>query len=150
MNPTGPSRKLRQRTGFADEAANGIRCPSSNGTETPDKKIVVKVDVYVKKRSLQQLRYYRGVMLPQAQKAWADAGYRYSLDQIDQLMKAEFLYSEIVNKKTGEVHKASWSMADGGGVTAFEFAQKWEEIYQWYSENLSYSIPAPNEQLEIK
>lgn len=118
---------------------------------SPDNKPVkvrIKVETVEKTRSLQQLRYYRGVMLIEAQKAWANAGYRYTLDYIDGLMKAEFLYTEIINGKTGDVHRQPWSMSNHGGVTSTGFIEKKAEIQQWYAENLDYNIPDPNEKLQ--
>lgn len=120
------------------------------GTFVGDKPVdvIIKVETREKSRSLQQLRYYRGVMLLHAQKAWFKAGCNYSLDYIDKLMKAEFLYSEIVNGKTGKVNRFSWSMSDAGGVSTVDFNEKKEEIQRWYAENLDYSIPDPNEEIK--
>ncbi len=114
-------------------------------TQFPDDDIRITIQKAEKTRSLQQLRYYRGVFLIEAQNAWNQAGYNYSIDRIDVMMKQDFFHSEFIDELTGKVYKEPWSMADGGGVSTTDFNQKKELAQQWYAENLHYSIPDPNE-----
>lgn len=112
------------------------------------KDVKLTIQNKVKTRSLNQLRYWHGVVVNIVRDGFRDAGYNMTKQQTHEFLKKEFLYEEWVDEKTGEIFKIPLSLKDGGGVTTSIMKSAIEQIQQWASEHLNVYVPDPNEQLE--
>lgn len=102
----------------------------------------------IDKRSNQQNRYLHGVLIPEFRKALNSVGYDEvkTDEQSKEIMKQMFLKRQTVNKETGEVLEYVQQTRD---LTKEENNILIEEVIKFCAENMSYTIPYPNEQLEI-
>jgi hypothetical protein len=100
----------------------------------------------VRKRSVQQNRYYWGVVVPIIRKGLYDSGFDAVRTNNDahEVIKQVLLKKQIVNKQTGEVIDMAGSTQE---LSIPEFNDFIESICRWASEYLGVVIPSPYEQL---
>ncbi|MBO4675613.1 MAG: hypothetical protein J5601_06000 [Elusimicrobiaceae bacterium] len=85
-----------------------------------------------------QLGYYHGVILPCIQRKFIEDGNdTWSLDDIDQFLKAMFFYEE--KEINGQLIKITKSLAS---ASIEEFAEYLTDVIRWCHENQIF-IPAP-------
>lgn len=99
-------------------------------------------------RSIQQNRYYHGVVVPIVKDGLRDAGFGEVKSSADahEILKYLFLKKRIVNEETGEVIELLGTTTI---LTTIEFNEFVDEIIRWASEYLGIQIPLPNEQMEF-
>lgn len=98
-------------------------------------------------RSLQQNRYYWGLVIPMVQKGLLDMGTEAGKEEVHEFLKVRFNYNEVVNKETGEYVCIPKSTA---GLNKEEFGVYIEKIQRFAAEFLGITIPDPNTQLAIE
>lgn len=96
------------------------------------------------KRSLDQNRYFHGVMLPIVAEGLRDAGWDEIRDEEDakSFVKKLFATRSQVNHNTGEVVEF---IQDTHKMTKPEFSVFIDDIVRWGAEYLGIQIPYPNE-----
>ena len=112
-----------------------------------EKDVTVTVEKKKRKRSLHQNNFYWGVVIPIVKQGLIDVGYRVTIDDTHELIKAKFIKKELVNENTGEILPSIGSTTE---LTTTEFMDLIAEIQQWAAEYLNVEIPDPNEQINIK
>ncbi|NAW50390.1 hypothetical protein GNY06_02945 [Elizabethkingia argentiflava] len=113
------------------------------------KNITITLEREKSKRSLQQNKYYWGVVIPLLKKGLLDAtGEIYNSEEIHyQLLLPKFGRStEIVNKNTGEVTLINIGSSE---MSKTEFADYINEIQRFGAEFLQIDIPSPGEELQL-
>lgn len=98
------------------------------------------------KRSLQQNRYYWGVVVDLVKQGLFDLGHEVSAEETHDWLKAKFNYLEVVNEETGECEHIPRSTTE---MTKEQFGEFIERIAQFAAEFLGVVIPAPNSQMAI-
>ena len=100
----------------------------------------------VRKRSVQQNRYYWSVVVPMVRKGLYEAGFDVirTNDDAHNVLKQVILKQEIVSKHTGEVFTVGGSTKD---LSVPEFHEYLEKGCRWSAEYLGIYIPSPYEQL---
>ena len=107
----------------------------------------VVVEKKRKNKSLPQLGYYYGCLLPLTHKALLEAGWEFAdLAEVDSFWKDQFANREIVNRNTGEVMSIP---ALKRNFTTTDMMAFVESIRNYCSEYLGTYIPGPGEQLEL-
>lgn len=117
-------------------------------TEFNGKDITITIVNKRKVRSSPQNRYYWGVVVVLIQAAMLESwGERYNKEEIHEMLKSKFLYTEKVNEATGEIIQMGRSTTDNTTaqqeeyhIDCREFAKEWFNV----------EIPLPNEQIEIE
>lgn len=110
------------------------------------KSIKVKLSRWTKQRSLPQLRYYMGCLIPQIIDGLVDNGYprsELSTTLVHELLKSKFLKDEIVSTETGEALSVIRSTSD---LTTTDMMNYIDDIVKWAAEFLNISVVLPNEQ----
>lgn len=99
-------------------------------------------------RSIQQNRYYHGVVVPIVKDGLRDVGFSEirTSEDAHEVLKYLFLKKRIVNEETGEVIEKLGSTAK---LSTIEFNEYVDEIIRWSAEYLGIQIPLPNEQMEF-
>lgn len=108
---------------------------------------VITIEKAKKKRSLEQNRYYHGVIVPLVKEWLIDAGWRVTTSQVHEYLKENFNIIEITNEVSGEILKTIGSTSE---MTTSQMMDYFAKITQWAAEYLNVQIPAPNEQLTIE
>jgi len=99
-----------------------------------------------KNRSLEQSKYYWGVVVALIRERFIQLGNDVSKEETHDYLKQEFNYKEFVNEKTSEVIRIPMSTAN---LTTSEFMDYIARIQKFAAEILDVYIPEPNTQLEI-
>ncbi len=108
---------------------------------------VYKVTIkHANKRSLQQNRYYFGVVVNMVQDGLTDLGHDISQEEVHEWLKSKFNYTEIVNESTGEYERIPRSTT---ALSKLDFCEYIEKIQRFASEFLNIVIPNPGEQVLI-
>jgi hypothetical protein len=111
----------------------------------------VKVTIEVKKakvtRSLMQNAYYFGVCVSMVQERLRDLGHDITKEDTHNLLRGRFLFTELIDDKTGEVVKIPRSTKN---LTKTEFMDYIEDIKRFGAEVLDIVIPDAGEQLKIE
>jgi len=107
---------------------------------------VITVEKRKKKRSVEQNRYYWGVIVPLVLEGLTEAGWRYTIDQVHEDLKRDFNIVEIVNEVSGEIRKTIGSTTE---MSTSQMLNYFAKITQWAAEYLNVQIPEPGEQLQI-
>ncbi len=96
--------------------------------------------------------YYFGVVVKQYQEALYYAwGEKWTLTDIDYYLRSLFLYREIVDEDTGEIHKEICTLRKGEtDVSREEFLEYVRYLVQVAAYYLSWPIPLPNEELDAQ
>lgn len=116
--------------------------------EFPDCRIKLIIQKIYNKRSLNQNAYLFGYVYAEVQAGIKEIqGEKYTISQIHEMFKMQFLAKEIVNKNTGEIIKIAGSTAT---LTTVEMMEYISEITKWSDEWLNVIILEPNEQAELK
>jgi hypothetical protein len=112
-----------------------------------DGKYLLQVDNN-KKRTLPQNSFLHGILIPEFKNALNSVGYDEvkTNGQAKLIMKSMFLTRETVNKETGEMIKY---VQDTSDLTTVELNTLIDEVIKFTAENMNYTIPFPNEQLQM-
>jgi len=110
------------------------------------KDVVVTVEQKTKKRSVEQNRYYWGVVIPIVKQGLIDVGYRMTTEMTHDFLRDKFCIKEIVNEITGEVITTKGKTSD---MSTSQMMDYFAQITQWSAEWLNIQIPEPEEQLKI-
>ena len=93
-------------------------------------------------RSLQQNKYYFGVVLKCFQQGYYDLNKDYlSIDDIHNFCKSKWNFKEIINFKSGEIIQIARSTAD---LNTFEFMIYIDEIIKFIGEWFGIEVPSPS------
>lgn len=107
-----------------------------------------EVKKYKKPRSLGQNSYLHYILIPCFREALRGVGYNEvkTDEQAKLIMKNMFLKTSVVNEETGEVLEY---VRDTHDLNTEEMSLLWEEVWQFTSEHLGYTIPAPGQQSQM-
>lgn len=97
-------------------------------------------------RSLQQNRYYFGLVIPMIQKGIYDMGTEITKEECHEFLKAKFNYVEVVNEATAEYVQIPRSTT---AMNKEEFCLYIEKIQRFAIEFLNIVIPDPSTQMSI-
>jgi hypothetical protein len=128
---------LYNRKGFGNEVAQHFK----------DSEITLTVEKKQTERTVQQNRYYWGVIIPLVRNALREAGYRATKDTAHRLIKHLFVQDELINEQTGELISFTGSTST---LSKEEFMVLIARIQQWAAEEFGIAIPDPHEQTEIE
>ncbi len=109
--------------------------------------VIIKVERYKATRSIQQNRYYFGVVVGLIRERLRELGHDVSIDDTHQFLRGRFNGKELIDESSGEVIKVGQSTSH---LNKSEFMEYMERIKRFASESLDLYIPDPNEQLEIQ
>lgn len=112
----------------------------------PDGDYVITIEKAKKKRSIEQNRYYFGVVIPIVKQGLIDAGYRITTEGTHEFLKSEFNVVELVNEHSGEIIKTIGSTSE---MTTSKMMDYFAKITEWAAEFLNVQIPQPGEQIKI-
>jgi hypothetical protein len=110
------------------------------------RRVIVKVEEEVRKRSSQQNNYYWGVVLPFVKDLLNETGWNYSIEDVHDYLRGEFCYKELINTETGEVRRIIMSTTS---LTTVGFSEYIEKINGFLTENFCCSLPE-SESLKIE
>lgn len=110
------------------------------------KDVIITVENKTKRRSLEQNKYYWGVIIPLVKQGLLDNGYRVTTESTHEYLKSNFSIIELVNEHNGEILK---SIGNTSNMTTVEMMDYFAKIMQWSAEYLNVIIPEPNQQLNI-
>jgi hypothetical protein len=102
------------------------------------KRVLVKVQDDVRKRSSKQNNYYWGVILPFVKELLNETGWNYSIEDVHDYLRSEFCYKEMVNTETGEIRRIIMSTTN---LTTVGFSEYIERINGFVVENFGCSLP---------
>jgi hypothetical protein len=109
------------------------------------KKVRVTVEVYQKKRSLNQNAYMHGVVVKMIADAFREAGNAVDDKQVFEYLKDEvWKLRQVYVDKNGEV---TYGPGSTRHWTTIKCEEKLEEARAWAAEHLGISIPLPHENL---
>jgi hypothetical protein len=112
----------------------------------PDGRYDITVEKHRKKRSTQANRYYWGVIVPVVQNVLRERGNRFTLEQIHDMLRANFLQTFV---PLDEGHQAVRYLSTTE-LTKEEFGAYIEDIRTWAYELFNEDIPLPDEQRELR
>lgn len=110
------------------------------------KEFSVTIEKKKKNRSLEQSRYYWGVVVALIRERFIQLGNDVSKEETHDYLKQEFNYKEFVNEKTSEVIRIPKSTAN---LTTSEMMDYIARIQKFGADILDIYIPEPNEQLQV-
>lgn len=107
----------------------------------------ITIEKAKKKRSLNQNRYYFGVVLPILLFNFREMGFNelQNVEQVHDIVKVKFLTETMANEN-GEFLQRIKSTTE---LSTSQFMDFIAEIQQWASEQFNITIPDPNQVLEI-
>lgn len=114
-----------------------------------EKDLDVTIEVKPKKKYVTdpQKAYYFGVVVYLITQELRQLGHDVDKDLVHNFLKTKFLYTEVVNEKTGEFERIPKKMPD---CSTSEFIDYVEGIKIWAAEFFGLNIPDAGEQLEIE
>ncbi len=115
------------------------------------KQVDIIVRKKVKRRSNQQLRYYKGPVLEMITNRLNELGHRVSKEETNVFLKGMFLYKEIPDPRSGEMIKVPRDLKEDSEdpVTTTDLMGFIADLQQWSSEYLDLYVPDPGEQLKV-
>lgn len=119
----------------------------SDVSKFKDGDYILTIEKRKKKRSVEQNRYYWGVVVPLVKSGLNDTGWRMTTDGTHEYLKNEFNIIEVVNERSGEVIKTIGSSTE---MSTSQMMDYFAKITEWAAEYLNVNIPDPNEQLQIE
>lgn len=107
----------------------------------------ITIEKAKKKRSLNQNRYYFGVVLPILLFNFREIGFNelQNIEQVHDILKVKFLVEKISNDN-GEFLERIKSTTE---LSTVQFMDYIAEVQMWASQEFNIIIPDPNEVLEI-
>jgi hypothetical protein len=112
------------------------------------KTLTLTFKVHRKERSIQQNRYYWGVIIPIWSKLIQDEwGEFYNAKDTHEFLKYNCNYEEKIVEETGEILRVSKSTKENTTVDQEEFHERARRLAM---EIFNCEIPLPNEQIEIE
>ena len=126
---------FKQRSVFLDDIS-----------KLKDGDYIVTVERQKKTRSIQQSRYYWGVVVPLVKDGLNDIGYKLTTESVHEFLKGQFNVKEIINENSGEILKAVGSTTE---LTTSGMMEYFAQIQQWATEYLNIYIPDPNQQTTL-
>lgn len=114
----------------------------------PDGEYILTLEKQKKKRSINQNRYYFGVVLPILLHHFRQIGFNniQTHEQVHEILKFKFLKESIVNDDGTFLERIKSTTE----LSTSEFMDYVAEIQQWAAEQFDLDIPDPNEILELK
>lgn len=104
----------------------------------------VRISRHLRRRSLEQNRYYWGAILPVVCGGIAEAwGEPITVDEAHLLLKSMFLSRPIVNKQTGQEMARVWPSSKA--LNTDQFSEYIEKISRFAAESLGCVIPSSYE-----
>lgn len=128
--------ELKQKSVFVSDVA-----------KLKDGDYVITIEKQKKKRSIEQNRYYWGVVVPLVKQGLLDVGYRMTTELTHEYLKEHFNVLELINERTGEILKTIGSTTE---MSTSQIMDYFTKITEWAAEYLNVQIPQPNEQLLIE
>jgi NinB protein len=100
----------------------------------------------VRKRSVQQNRFYWGVVVPMVRKGLYEAGFDVirTNDDAHSVIKQVVFKKDVINNQTGEMITVGGSTKE---MSIPEFNEAIEAVCRWAAEYIGIVIPSPNEQM---
>jgi len=93
-------------------------------------------------RSIQQNRYYWGVVVEMIHRQLIDDGWEASKEDVHEMLKAKYNIKELYNETTGEVMQTVRSTTD---LSTTEFEAYNESCKRWAAETIGLVIPDPQQ-----
>jgi len=113
-----------------------------------DGNYTITIERTKKKRSIEQNRYYWGVVVPLVCKELVELGWEeMTLDGTHNELLKRFNLVEVVNVRNGEIIKTIGSSTEMSTSQIMEYFAK---ITRWAATDLNLQIPEPGEQLTIE
>jgi len=114
---------------------------------TPDCHIVITFEKKRKKRSDNENRYYWGVVINDFVNGYLETtGDKITPEQAHEILKLKCNYTEIINKKTGEVLQVPQTTTD---LSTTKFEEYLEDCRRFIFEWFGITVLLPNEQGEL-
>lgn len=119
------------------------------------KRVVISISVKRKVRSLNQNRYYWGVVILELKQAiWDEWQQDVGKDECHEILKRECNYEELANRETGEIvldknGKSLRIPKPTSGLTTTEFEEYQDRCRKFIFEYFNRQCPLPNEQKEM-
>jgi hypothetical protein len=112
------------------------------------KTIILTIERQTKKRSLEQNRYYWGVLIEIAKKGIYECwGECWDSNSVHNLLLNECpVYRDIVYVKTGEVKSVKKTSSE---MTTIEMSLYWDKCIKYLAENFYMDCPLPDEKLTL-
>ena len=113
-----------------------------------DKIITITFELFKKKRSDNQNRYYWGVLIPLTRIAVKELwGEDWNIEETHEYLKVNLNYYEIVNEKTGEITRKTKSTTEN---TTVEMETYHLKIRMFLLEWFDIDAPEPNQNIIIE
>ena len=106
------------------------------------KAVTITIERKRRSRSIQQNRYYFGVIVEMITRQLIADGWEVSKEDVHEMMKVKFATKELFNESTGEVMQTTRSTTD---MSTTEFEEFNEACRRWAAEILGMNIPDPNQ-----
>lgn len=111
------------------------------------KDCIIKIEKPKKQRSIQQNRFYWGVILVIVQNCLKEAGHLMCVNDVHELLKLKFLKEIVfVDESTGEVTERIKSTIE---LSTSQEMDYFANIKIWVREYFNVEIPEPNEDLTL-
>ena len=112
--------------------------------------VTIIVKRKIKARSKPQMGYYFGCVIPAIREGFREIGYLWSAAKVDEFVRDNFFYNEVVNEKTGTIFKEPLSLKEvDGEVDTSRMEEILSEVRMWAATELSVIINLPNEQGDL-
>lgn len=111
------------------------------------KRVKITIEKAKKTRSVEQNRYYWGVIIQMIKQRLRELGNLFSEEQVHDLLKYKFLKESVLLNADGEYIDRIKSTSE---LSTSEFMDLIAQVQQWASEVLDIYIPDPNEELNIE
>ena len=106
------------------------------------KAVTITIERKRRSRSIQQNRYYWGVIIEMIYRQLLDDGWEITKEDVHELMKVKYGAKELFNEATGEVMQTTRSTTD---MSTTEFETYNENCKRWAAETIGLNIPDPNQ-----
>lgn len=115
--------------------------------EFAGRKVSVTVELYRRKRTNQQNRYYWPVIVSGITSQFIEDGILISKEETHDMLRGMFLKKELLSEKTGEVIIV---IRHTPTLSTVEMNDYCEHCRRWAAETLNLILPEPNEDIEIE
>lgn len=112
------------------------------------KEVVITIDKVKKQRSIQQNRYYWGLLVPLMQQGAKDTwGETWSIDKAHKHLSKLFVFHESINEKNGLITQTPKSTTE---LTTTDWEVYTTEIRIYLLQDFDINAPEPNENLTLR
>jgi len=112
------------------------------------RRVIFSIEEESDERSLSQLRYFRGYVVPAFVEAFANLGERWTLENMYRSLMNQFFWEEKESSAGEGFTRVYLSFSKGGGISKKLFNEKLEEIQQFAAENLDYDLKPPDSEYQ--